>query len=226
MASEKKETESKIDVSSILIKMGLVVLALSFLAFMLFYFPVIIQEIKYAINKPNIDSQVSLPKENIGGTENGNNKQKENTIVAADKEFSIVIPKIGANSKVIKDVNPYNSKVYQQGLTKGVAHADGTPYPGEYGNSFYFAHSSDNFYNANRYNSVFYLLNKLNKGDLFYLIYNKQIFKYTVTNVQVVNASDVDYLEGDVTKKTATLMTCWPAGTTLERYIVVGEIIN
>ena len=217
MQSEKKETGTK-DISAIFVKMGLVILALSFLAFLLFYSPIIIQEIKYAIEKPNVNSKVTLVKD-ISSQD-----QNKNIIIAADKEFSIVIPKIGANSKVIKDVDPYNSKEYQQKLTLGVAHAKGTSLPGEFGNSFYFAHSSDNFYNANKYNSVFYLLNKLNKGDLFYLIYNQQIFKYIVTDTKVVNASDVDYLQGNKDKKTATLMTCWPAGTTLERYIVVGEL--
>src|SRR3989339_451702 len=58
-----------------------------------------------------------------------------------DQEFGIVVPKIGANSKVIANVDPYNSKVYQRALTQGVAHAAGTVLPGEIGNSFLFSHS-------------------------------------------------------------------------------------
>jgi sortase A len=218
MPLNENKAKSKFDLSSILVKMGLVILALSFLAFLLFYHPIIIKEIMYAIKRPNATSQVELS--------DGSKGPKERVIIAVDKEFSIVIPKIGANSKVIKDVDPYNSKEYQQKLTRGVAHAKGTSLPGEFGNSFYFAHSSDNFYNANRYNSVFYLLNKLNKDDPFYLVYNGEIFKYKVTDAQVVNAEDINYLESDKNKKTATLMTCWPAGTTLRRYIVVGELQN
>jgi sortase A len=214
-----RKKEPKNNISSILIKMGLVVLALSFCALLLIYSPVIAKELLYAINKPDASEQVTL------SNQSGSEKEKKKEIVVADKEFSIVIPKIGVNSKVVKNVDPNKSVEYQLKLTQGVAHAKGTVFPGEFGNSFYFAHSSDSFYNANRYNSVFYLLNKLTKGDFFYLVYNQQIYKYQVKNVKVVEATDINYLSGDKTKQTATLMTCWPAGTTLKRLVVVGELI-
>lgn len=170
----------------------------------------------YVINKPDASGQVTL----VQSTQ----PEKEKVIVAADKQFAIVIPKIGANSKVVKNVDPYNSVEYQQKLTQGVAHAKGTSLPGEAGNSFYFAHSSDNFYNANMYNSVFYLLNKMVPGDPFYLVYNNTIYRYMVTAVKVVEAEDISYLKGTQDLKTATLMTCWPAGTTLKRLVVLGEL--
>lgn len=198
--------------------MGLAILALSFCAFVAFYLPVVIKEISFILKRPDPTLEVAVDSQET-------QKEKQKYIVAADKEFSIVIPKIGANSKVIKDVDPYNSKEYQQKLTQGVAHAKGTVLPGELGNSFYFAHSSDNFYNANIYNSVFYLLNKLSKGDLFYIIYNQRIYKYEVTQSKIVAAEGISYLAGDKTKSTATLMTCWPAGTTLKRLVVVGELL-
>jgi LPXTG-site transpeptidase (sortase) family protein len=220
MQLEKNAAEGKLNISSILIKMGLIILALSFCAFLFYYFPIISKEIMYVIQKPDASEQVTL----VQSTQP--EKQKEKVIVAADKEFSIVIPKIGANSKVVKNVDPYNSIEYQQKLTQGVAHAKGTSLPGEAGNSFYFAHSSDNFYNANMYNSVFYLLNKLTAGDLFYLIYTGTIYRYKVTDVKVVNAEDISYLKGTQSLKTATLMTCWPAGTTLKRLVVLGELVN
>ena len=147
-------------------------------------------------------------------------------IVAADPLFSIVIPKIGANSKVIADVDPYDPKIYQVELTKGVAHAKGTAYPGEIGNSFYFAHSSDNFYNANRYNSVFYLLNKMEIGDVFYLVYKNEIYRYGVIEKSVVKPDAVEYIKKENDEKLATLMTCWPAGTTINRLVVVGKLIE
>jgi len=149
----------------------------------------------------------------------------EDVIIAEDPLFSIVVPKIGANSKVISDVDPYDSKIYQVALTKGVAHAKGTSYPGEPGNSFFFAHSSDNFYNANRYNSVFYLLNKLENGDNFYLVYENWVYKYEVTEKSIVKADAVEYMS-ESSKKIATLMTCWPAGTTISRLVVVGKLVE
>ncbi|MBU1133229.1 sortase, partial [Patescibacteria group bacterium] len=113
-----------------------------------------------------------------------------------------------------------------QALTKGVAHAKGTVLPGEVGNSFYFAHSSNNFYNANRYNSVFYLLRKMESGESFFLVYEGNIFEYKVLEVKIVESETVEYLEGTTDKKLAILMTCWPPGTTIERLVVVGELIE
>jgi len=107
-----------------------------------------------------------------------------------------------------------------------VAHAKGTAYPGEIGNSFYFAHSSDNFYNANRYNSVFYLLNKMEIGDVFYLVYKNEIYRYGVIEKSVVKPDAVEYIKKENDEKLATLMTCWPAGTTINRLVVVGKLIE
>jgi len=203
-----------------MVRLGLLLVALAFFGALIIFFPVIKKEISYRFNKPdeNIDVASSeLDSMRFFG--------QDNVIVAEDPLFSIVVPKIGANSKVIPDVDPYNSKVYQVALTKGVAHAKGTAYPGERGNSFLFAHSSDNFYNANRYNSVFYLLNKIEIGDIFYLIYQNQIFRYKVTETSVVKADAVEYMS-ESNEKIATLMTCWPAGTTINRLVVVGKLVE
>jgi len=216
-----KNEVKKVDYLSILTKLGLCLIALAlFLAILIFY-PVVIKEIGYFLSKPSENMAILASKNDSKG---GIDVSRE--IVAVDKEFSLIVPKIGANSKVVPDVDPYNSQVYQRELTKGVAHAKGTVYPGQVGNSFYFAHSSDNFYNANRYNSVFYLLNKLEKDDLFYFVYKEEIFKYKVLQVKIVSADSIDYLKGTTERKLVTLMTCWPAGTTLQRLVVVGELVE
>lgn len=204
-------------------RLGLLLVALAFLGALIIFFPVLVKEVTYLFTKPNENAPVASSELDSMRFFN-----KEDVIIAKDPFFSIIIPKIGANSKVISDVDPYDSKVYQTALTKGVAHAKGTAYPGETGNSFFFAHSSDNFYNANRYNSVFYLLNKMEKGDFFYLVYKDWVYKYVVTETSVVNHDEIRYLENNTSKskKTATLMTCWPAGTTISRLVVVGELVE
>jgi len=150
--------------------------------------------------------------------------KEDSAIVAADPYFSIVIPKIGVNAKIIQDVDPFNSWEYQQKLATGIAHASETALPDETGNSFYFAHSSDNFYNANRYNAVFYLLNKLENEDVFYIIFNKRKYTYKVIEAKFVSAEALEYISNNVDKQTATLMTCWPPGTDIKRLVVVGEL--
>ena len=137
--------------------------------------------------------------------------------------LTIIIPKLGANAKVIADVDPFDSRVYQRALTKGVAHAKGSAYPGEIGNVFLFSHSSVNFYEAQRYNSIFYLLNKLEPGDEIRVYYQGQPIIYRVSETKIVSSSAVNYLQAGTGESSLTLMTCWPAGTTYKRLLVIAR---
>ncbi len=145
-------------------------------------------------------------------------------MVPVDENFGIIIPKIGANAKIIPNVDPYDSRAYQIALTKGVAHAKGTVFPGRVGNSFLFSHSSVNFYEASQYNSVFYLISKLEPGDEIDTYVAGQKFVYTVTEKKLVDATAVDYLSGKGEGKTITLMTCWPPGTTFKRLLIIATL--
>ena len=200
-----------------LYRLGIGFVGLSLIALLAIFYPALTNELKYRLSPPKADAEVKL-------TSSDPQKEGKEYIVAADPYLSIVIPKIGANAKIIKDVDPLDSKVYQKALMQGVAHARGTALPGQVGNVFLFAHSSDNFLNANRYNAVFYLLNKMEKGDKIYLIFNRRKFVYTVTEVKIVPAEEISYMDSEADVAKVTLMTCWPAGTTLRRLVVVAEI--
>ncbi len=138
----------------------------------------------------------------------------------ADPNFSIVIPKIGANSRVIAAVNAADESVYLPDLQKGVAQAAGTAYPGEGGHIFLFAHSTDYFWNVGTYNAVFYLLYKLQLDDEVDLFYKGQRYVYKVVNREIVDPSQVQYLTRKTNREFLTLQTCWPPGTTLKRLLV------
>ena len=228
--SEKSAVENKthrnsspnhFDLSSFLIKLGISLIVLSIAVFIVVFYPLVFSELRYTILKPNEDVKVVVE---TAGPEN--KKAEKYYVKAADPEFGIVIPKIGANATVIPNVSPYDSKIYQQALTKGVAHAEGTVFPGQIGNTFIFSHSSVNVYDANRYNSVFYLLRKLDTKDTFYLTYQGKVYKYKVFDKKIVEATKIDYLNPNTRKNQATLMTCWPPGTTLKRLVVLGELIE
>lgn len=167
--------------------------------------PVIKSEISYQINKKNISNTEFTP---------------------VNTDFSIVIPKINANTKVVKNVDPLNSTIYQQALTQGVAHALGTATPDTEGNTFIFAHSAGNWYQANQYNAVFYLLNKLVTGDQIFVYYQNQKYTYLVKELRFVSPTDVKLMNQDISQRQLTLMTCWPPGTTLKRLIVIAELQN
>lgn len=193
---------------SFISKIGFLLTAFALIVAVLNYFPAVTQEIGYITkNATNNGTKVD------GGPK---------IITPVDADFGIVVPKIGANARIVADVDPFNSLAYQTALTKGIAHAAGTAKPNEIGNVFLFAHSSDNFFNANKYNSVFYLLHRLEKGDKFILYYKGEKYEYEVTEKSIVEATDVDYMSQTKDDKVATLMTCWPPGTTLKRLVIVG----
>lgn len=143
-------------------------------------------------------------------------------ILPIDPNFSIVIPKININSKVVKDVDPHNPKIYQQALTQGVAHALGSDLPGFSGNIFIFAHSASTWYQANQYNAIFYLINKLESNDEIDLYYQGSKYSYKVTDKKIVSSFDINYLSTQQNTNSLTLMTCWPPGTTLKRLVVIA----
>jgi sortase A len=170
--------------------------------------PVIKSEINYQINKKN--------PERVEGIEP----------TPVDQNFSLVIPKINANTKVIGNIDPFNSQIYQPALTQGVAHASTSDTPDRPGNVFIFAHSAGSWYQANQYNAVFYLLNKLNSGDEIFVYYHNQKYTYLVNEVKTVDSKKTDYLNRNFGQHQLTLMTCWPPGTTLKRLLVTATLKN
>lgn len=152
-----------------------------------------------------------------------NKSQPVPEVTPVNTDFGIVVPKIAANAPIIVNVDPYNEEVYQEALTRGIAHARGSSLPDIYGTMFLFAHSAENFYQANRYNAIFYLLNKLEKNDDISIFYKGQKYSYKVTSKQIVNEMEVNYLSRSSEKHELILMTCWPPGTSFKRLLIFAE---
>lgn len=199
--------------SSILIATGYGAVATGTILLIVTFYPVIKNELDYQLHARSNTTTANAPRKSLQSTE----------IVPADSQFSLIIPKIGANAKVIPNVDPFNSWEYQTALTQGIAHAKGTALPDEDGNIFLFSHSSVNFYQALRYNAIFYLLNKLQPGDEIDIVYQDKRYTYQVNQSQKVSPSQVTYLDKFSSQPTLTLMTCWPPGTTFKRLIVTAK---
>lgn len=185
------------------------------------YYPVIQAYIKYW-NTPTKEIEkieVKIGKKDEEITQDINT---DTQVIFVDNEFGLYIPKIQANAKVIKDVDPYNKEKYTQALIYGVAHAKGTSLPNESGNVFLFAHSAVNFYERRKYNIYFYLLDRLEKDDEIFLSYMGNMYKYKVLEVRRVDPKDVEYLGVYMDQDTLTVMTCWPAGANIKRTIVIA----
>ena len=134
------------------------------------------QEIKYQVNqwqgvKYEVKSEVGKSIKSIKSVKSIKLKEIE----PLDTNFGIVIPKIDANAKIFANVDPFNPKEFLPVLKKGVAHAKGTGFPGEGRNIYLFAHSVDSFLNFDKYNAVFYLIGKLDKGDEIDILDRKSV---------------------------------------------------
>lgn len=140
---------------------------------------------------------------------------------------SVIIPKINVQIPTVFNI-PSNSEAdIQAGLENGVVHYPTTPKPGEVGNTAFFGHSSNNIFNKGKYKFAFVLLHKLQNGDTFYLTYNGVVYGYKVINTRIVPPSDVSVLDSVPGESaTATLITCDPPGTTINRLIVVGRQVS
>ncbi len=201
---------------------GTVFVTVSVLFLLVTFFPVLKEEIKYQLLPNASTARVVSSAESERLKENGG-AEAHNVIVPVDEDFGIVIPKIGANARVIADVDWQDSHAYQQALALGVAQAKGTALPGEPGTVFLFSHSGVDFLEAARYNALFYLIDKLVAGDTIVLMYRGEKFTYQVAEKKIVAAEKVEYLLGKGEEKTLTLMTCFPAGTTLRRLVVIAK---
>lgn len=199
------EKPSVLRLANTLMLVGLWGIAIALLITGVTLWPAIQLELGYTAKKITAPKSLDIPQEPI------------------DKEFGITVPKINANAKIIPNVDPFNSVEYQKALTKGVAHAKGSAFPGDGRNIFLFSHSSVNLVDALRYNSVFYLLSKLTKGDSIYVYYRSMRYTYTVADVRKVPADAINYLFRVPETETVTLMTCWPPGTSAQRLIVIAE---
>jgi sortase A len=147
--------------------------------------------------------------------------KREEILYPQDPAFSVVIPKIGANEKIVANVDADNEEEYIRVLLHNIAHAKGTAYPGINGTTYLFAHSTDNFWNVGRYNAVFYLLNKMEKGDDVVLFYNNKRFNYIVSDTKIIDPEDTHYIASNLGQgEQVILQTCWPPGTAWKRLLI------
>ena len=165
--------------------------------------PVIINQIHYATASPQVVS--TLP---VAGS-------------VIPSESTLSIPKINVHAPLI-DVSGRNEANVQKGLESGVIHYDGTAEPGQAGNSVYFGHSSNDWWEPGNYKFVFVLLDKLAVGDKFTIDYQSKRYTYEVTASKVVEPNDLSVL-AQTAEPTVTIITCTPPGTSWKRLVVTAK---
>jgi sortase A len=141
----------------------------------------------------------------------------------------LIIPKINVEVPVDYGINTLSEAQIQNSLRDGATHyalpgADATP--GQNGNTVILGHSSNDIFNQGAYKFVFVLLDRIQVGDVFYLNYNSTRYIYKVTEIKIIDPSNVQALEIGNSKPMATLITCTPPGTALKRLLIFGQQIS
>lgn len=147
-------------------------------------------------------------------------------------ENRIIIPKIGKNIPLV-DIQNRNidwakelNDIFMKELENGVIRYPWSAKPGEDGSSFIFGHSSNFPWIKWDYNDVFSLLDKVSYDDEIIVYYNQEKYIYKIREKKVITPWDVSVLERNKNKSEITLMTCRPIWTTLNRLIVVWDLVK
>lgn len=144
-------------------------------------------------------------------------------------EAKLIIPKINVDAPVVYDVPSLAEDVVQSKLKDGVVHypiPGASSVPGQTGNTVILGHSSNDVFDDGDYKFVFVQLDKLNKGDTFYLNYNGTRYTYSIIEKKIIDPTEVGELVINNGKPLATLVTCTPPGTALKRLVVIAEQIS
>ena len=190
-------------------------MAISFFGLLTLFWPVMVQELRYDLILSHQSS--ATDKKILSGFPEGDEWTPPNTT------FSIVIPKIDAKAAILANVDTSVEKDYMEALKKGVAHAKGTCFPGMDCWMYLFAHSTNSPLSVSKYNAVFYLLRKLEKGDQIVIYFYGKKILYEVTGKEIVAPSDTRYITKKGGEELLVLQTCDPPGITINRLLVFAK---
>lgn len=141
----------------------------------------------------------------------------------------IIIPKINVNAPVIYGLTSLDESTVQTALQSGTVNYPvngASAVPGQKGNTVILGHSSADAFAPGNYKFIFVQLNRLSRGDLFYLDYAGVRYTYRVTETKIINPDELGALDLGTDKPYATLVTCDPPGTVARRLLVIAEQVS
>ena len=138
------------------------------------------------------------------------NKDNKNNNSATNNQRTIAILKISSINLKAPIVDG------EENLNYVVAKYKNSPKFGENGNTILAAHN-------NMKGSIFKNLYKVKIGDTVEVQKNNEVFKYKITQREIVEPNDPSLLTQDLSKKEITLITC--TNRAKQRLILKGEMI-
>jgi len=152
----------------------------------------------------------------------------ETVAIDPNAGFEIVIPEIGIAAPIVIEPNPDPNVIYKD-LKKGVVHYGGSAMIGQTGTAIILGHSWTTSWRPGNYDSVFSLIGNLKAGDTYTIKNGANNLVYRVSGNLVFNPLSTDpkienFIHSD--GSSVVLITCWPAGTSLERMAVKADLIK
>ena len=133
-----------------------------------------------------------------------------NETVTGDMLYILRIPSIDSE-------NPVREGTERDVLSDSLGHESGTAFAGEEGNCVIAGHRNYNF------GKYFNRLDEVEIDDLIYLDSATETYTYVVTDIQVVDPTDVEILEPIEGKETLPLYTCTPIYIATQRLVIIAE---
>ena len=191
------------------------------------------QEEEVVVNDEEIEANLEIDRHSVSRLVKEAEKEKISLdIEITPYENRIIIPKIGKNIPLLDVANSSITgedelnDIFMKELEGGVVRYPGSVKPWNNGNTFIFWHSSNFPWMDGEYNDVFSLLDNVVYEDEIIVYYGQKQYKYKIREKAVIDPGDVSLLKRNKKKNEITLMTCWPIGTTIDRLIVIWELIE
>lgn len=128
----------------------------------------------------------------------------------AEQAVRIRIPSIGVDAPVVEGDD-------WESLKRGAGHHIGSANPGERGNCIISAHNDI-------YGEIFRDLPKVQLGDIVEVYTARQVYRYQVRQIRIVEPTDVSVMYPTSTP-ILTLISCYPYRVDTHRIVVIAELI-
>ncbi len=144
----------------------------------------------------------------------------------------LIIPTINLDVPLVEtdahDYKNFTETTFDADLENWVVKYPTTPNPWEWGNAFFFGHTSQEYWKSNPYGTVFRRIPQLKADDKIQVVRDWVLYEYKVVKTVIVRPKDVNdtYVKfGEEWKEYITLMWCYPIWRTDKRMMVFAERI-
>ena len=139
--------------------------------------------------------------------------------------INLDVPLVESSNTIRKD---FTETSFDSDLENWVVKYPTTPNPWEWGNAFFFGHTSQEYWKKNPYWTVFRNIPQLKENDKIQIVRDGVLYEYKVLKTVVVRPRDVNntYVNfWEENKEYITLMWCYPIGRIDKRMMIFAERI-